>query len=230
MLGLAVGMPWWIQALGPASHSLFGVNAAALMKKGWVLVPLSGNFAFISPAKMMIVGPLLALIPLAFFLFSRRRFRLRRVPVWSGGRREDARWIATTSLAFSNALRTVYGFIYGPTHNLEREYDHGPYFVTRLIFNHEVAPIFGPYLFAPLTRLARKTADKISILQSGYLNFYNALIGVLLVPILGLALFTNRNISDDALGDGRLDTVKSQRVTSMATKSMLSSTEEHSGE
>ena len=189
VLGLAVGMPWWVQALGHASQSLFGVNAASLMKNGWVLVPLNGDFAFISPTKMIIAGPLLALIPIAFFRFSRRLFRVRRVPVWSGGRREDARRIATTSLAFSNALRTFYGFIYGPTHNLEREYDHGPYFVTRLIFNQEVAPIFGPYLFVPLTRLVRKAADKISGLQSGYLNFYNALIGMLLVLILGLALF-----------------------------------------
>jgi formate hydrogenlyase subunit 3/multisubunit Na+/H+ antiporter MnhD subunit len=189
VLGLAVGMPWWIQALGPASHALFGVNAAASMKDGWLLVPLSAHFAFISPTKMVIAGPLLALVPIVLFLFSRRLFRVRRVPVWSGGRREDARRIATTSLAFSNALRTFYGFIYGPTHNLEREYDHGPYFVTRLIFNQEVAPIFGPYLFAPLTRLVRKAADKISGLQSGYLNFYNALIGMLLVLILGLALF-----------------------------------------
>jgi hydrogenase-4 component B len=189
VLALAVGMPWWVQALGPASHALFGVDAAVPMKDGWLLVPLSGHFAFISPTKMVIAGPLLAMIPMAFFLFSRRLFKLRRVPVWSGGRREDARRIATTSLAFSNALRTFYGFIYGPTHNLEREYDHGPYFVTRLIFNQEVAPIFGPYLFAPLTRLVRKAADKVSILQSGYLNFYNALIGMLLVLILGLALF-----------------------------------------
>ena len=189
VLGLAVGMPWWVQALGPASQSLFGMNAALHMKDGWLLVPLNGHFAFISPTKMTIVGPLLALIPIVFFLLSRRLFRLRRVPVWSGGRSEDARRIATTSLAFSNALRTFYGFIYGPTHNLEREYDHGPYFVTRLIFNQEVAPIFGPYLFAPLTRLVRKAADIISVLQSGYLNFYNALIGTLLVLILGLALF-----------------------------------------
>jgi NADH:ubiquinone oxidoreductase subunit 5 (subunit L)/multisubunit Na+/H+ antiporter MnhA subunit len=189
VLGLAVGMPWWVQALGQASHSIFGLNAAALMKNGWVLVPLNGKFAFISPTKLIIAGPLLAMIPIAFFLLSRHAFHFRRVPVWSGGRREDARQIATTSLAFSNALRTFYGFIYGPTHNLEREYDHGPYFVKRLIFNQEVAPIFGPYLFTPLTRLVRAAADKVSILQSGYLNFYNALIGVLLVLILGSALF-----------------------------------------
>jgi formate hydrogenlyase subunit 3/multisubunit Na+/H+ antiporter MnhD subunit len=189
VLGLAVGMPWWVQALGPASQSLFGVNAPGTMKADWLLVPLNGHFAFISPSKLIIAGPLLALIPTALFLISRRAFHYRRVPVWSGGRREDARQIATTSLAFSNALRTFYGFIYGPTHNLEREYDHGPYFVKRLIFNQEVAPIFGPYLFSPLVRLVRKAADKVSILQSGYLNFYNALIGALLVLILGLALF-----------------------------------------
>jgi hypothetical protein len=189
VLALAVGMPWWVQALGAASQSLFGTNAASSMKDGWLLVPLSGKFAFISPTKLILAGPLLALIPVGLFLLSRKTFHLRRAPVWSGGRREDARQIATTSLAFSNALRTFYGFIYGPTHNLEREYDHGPYFVKRLIFNQEVAPIFGPYLFAPLTRLVRSVADRVSIIQSGYLNFYNALIGMLLVLILALTLF-----------------------------------------
>ncbi len=189
VLALAVGMPWWVQMLGPATQSFFGVNAATRMKDAWLLVPLSGKFAFISPTKLVIAGPLLALLPLLLFLLSRSAFHLRRVPVWSGGRREDARRIATTSLAFSNALRTFYGFIYGPTHNLEREYDHGPYFVKRLIFNQEVAPIFGPYLFTPLTRLVRSISDRISVIQSGYLNFYNGLIGLLLVLILGLALF-----------------------------------------
>lgn len=189
VLALAVGMPWWLHALGAGSQAIFGVNATAQMRDSWLLVPLSSKFAFISPTKMLVVCPLLALIPIALFLLSRRAFPVRRVPVWSGGRQEDARQIATTSLAFSNALRTFYGFIYGPTHNLEREYDHGPYFVKRLIFNQEVAPIFGPYLFSPLVKATRRIADEISKLQSGYLNLYNALIGLLLVLILGLALF-----------------------------------------
>jgi hydrogenase-4 component B len=189
VLSLAVGMPWWVQSLGRGSQALFGIDSAVSMKDGWLLVPLSAKFAFISPTKLVLAGPLLALFPIVLFLLARRKFPLRRVPVWSGGRHEDARRIATTSLAFSNALRTFYGFIYGPTHNLEREYDHGPYFVTRLVFNQEVAPIFGPYLFAPLTRLVKAASARVSILQSGYLNFYNALIGMLLVLILGLALF-----------------------------------------
>lgn len=190
VLGLAVGMPWWIERLGVATFHLFGTNAAAGMRSGWILVPLSDKFAFISPTKLIIVGPLLALIPIVLFLITRFRYSLRRAPLWSGGRREDSERIATTSLAFSNALRTFYAFIYGPTHNLEREYDHdGPYFVKRLIFNQEVAPIFGPYLFSPLTRLVRAISDVVSHLQSGYLNFYNALIGALLVLILALSLF-----------------------------------------
>jgi len=189
VLTLAVGMPWWLRGLGPASRTLFGFNAPASMKDAWLLVPLSSKFAFISPTKLIIAGPLLALIPIALFIMSRRAFPMRRAPLWSGGRREDTRRIATTSLAFSNALRTFYSFIYGPTHNLEREYEHGPYFVKRLIFNQEVAPIFGPYLFAPLTRFVRSLASAVSVLQSGYLNFYNAMIGALLVLILALSLF-----------------------------------------
>ncbi len=189
ILALAVGMPWWIHALAAGSSRLFGINATASMQKGWLLVPLSSSFAFISPTKMIIAGPLLALLPIGLFLVSRRTLRFRRVPIWSGGRREDTRQIATTSLAFSNALRTFYGFIYGPTHNLEREYDHGPYFVKRLIFNQEVAPIFGPGLFSPIAKAVRRIAETVSRLQSGYLNFYNALIGILLVLILALALF-----------------------------------------
>jgi hydrogenase-4 component B len=189
VLALAVGMPWWLRFMGQANQSVFGVNATASMRDGWLLVPLSGKFAFISPTKLVIAGPLLALIPLGLFWINRSRFKLRRVPVWSGGRREDARRIATTSLAFSNALRTFYSFIYGPTHNVEREYQENPYFLKRLIFNQEVAPVFGPYLFAPITGFVRRLSTAVSALQSGYLNSYNAMIGILLVLILALSLF-----------------------------------------
>jgi hydrogenase-4 component B len=83
-------------------------------------------------------------------------------------------------------LRTFYSFIYRPTVATERELAHGtnsrPYFVRRLVFSHDVAPIFGPYLFAPLERLA--LAGRPRLIQSGDLNFYLSLIGGLLVLIL----------------------------------------------
>ena len=63
------------------------------------------------------------------------------------------------------------------------------YFIHRLVFTNDVAPIFGPYLFAPVTRAVYATADRFKALQSGQLNFYLALIGVLLVVILALVLY-----------------------------------------
>ena len=50
--------------------------------------------------------------------------------------------------------------------------------------------MFGPYLFAPAVRLVRRAAERLRPLQSGHLNFYLALIGLLLVVILGLALWS----------------------------------------
>lgn len=95
---------------------------------------------------------------------------------------------STTALAFSNAMPTFYSFVYRPTDVVESE-AHGPeYFVHRLRFSHDVAPIFGPYLFAPVTRTVHFLAIRLRALQSGHLNFYLALIGGLLVIILALTL------------------------------------------
>ena len=92
------------------------------------------------------------------------------------------------ALAFSNALRTFYSFIYRPTVTTERELAHGsngrPYFVRRLIFSHDVASIFAPYLFAPLERLVVTLARALRLIQSGQLNFYLSLIGALLIIVL----------------------------------------------
>jgi hydrogenase-4 component B len=198
ILALAVGMPLWLQALSPAVTAAFASAAVAKMHVGLLLVPatgapirLNGTFAFISPTLLVIVMPLLALLPLTLLLAS-RRFAVRRAAVWYGGREQAPQEAATTALTFSNALRTFYSFIYRPTVMTERELAHGsngrPYFVRRLVFSHDVAPIFGPYLFAPLEKLVVALAARLRLIQSGHLNFYLALIGALLVVILILAL------------------------------------------
>ncbi len=192
VLALAVGMPVWLAGLEPVVSATFGASAASSMHDGWVLVPLTAKFAFISPSKLVIAMPLLALLPIALLLISMRR-RVRVAPVWYGGREQDPRRAATTALTFSNALRTFYSFIYRPTVETEREQaaegNGQPYFTRRLVFTHDVAPIFGPCLFAPLERLVTATAERLRIIQSGHLNFYLALIGLLLVAILVVALF-----------------------------------------
>lgn len=188
VLALAVGMPLWLDALRVAVNAEFATQSARAMHDGLLLVPLTATFAFISPTKLVIVMPLLALIPVLLVIAS-RRFAVRRVPVWYGGLAQDPERASTTALTFSNALRTFYSFIYRPTEETQREAKGVHYFVHRLVFSHDVAPIFGPYLFAPVTRAVFGVANRLKALQSGHLNFYLALIGALLVIILALALY-----------------------------------------
>ena len=187
VLALAVGMPAWLPALNWATLAEFASPAAASMHDGLLLVPLTAKFAFISPTMLVIVGPLLALVPVGALVLS-RGFAARRVPVWYGGLPQDPVAAATTSLTFSNALRTFLSFIYRPVEETERETRARRYFVTRLEFTHDVAPVFGPLLFAPIERTVVFVARKLRALQSGDLNFYLALIGLLLVVILVLTL------------------------------------------
>jgi hypothetical protein len=191
VLALAVGMPLWLTALTTAVSTALASNAPDLMRDGWILVPLTSKFAFISPSKLVIAMPLLALLPIALLLLTLRR-RPRLAPVWYGGASEEPPRAATTALTFSNALRTFYSFIYRPTTETERETTREangqPYFIKRLAFSHDVAPIFGPYLFAPLVKLVVLIAKRFRLIQSGQLNFYLSLIGILLVLILFIAL------------------------------------------
>ena len=186
VLALAAGMPAWLPALSAAVGRQFIGRAPQQMHDGLILVPLTNTFAFISPSLLVIVVPLLALIPILLILAARRQHAVRRAPVWYGGTTPDIARTATTALTFSNALRTFYSFIYRPTVETTRETSGRRYFVTRLVFTHDVAPMFGPYLFVPAIRLVRGLADRLRLLQSGNLNFYLGLIGALLVIILAL--------------------------------------------
>ena len=199
VLALAVGMPVWVNALGPVVSQEFATAAVQNMHTGPILVPATGapirapgSFSFISPTLLVVVMPLLALLP-ATLLFSSRRFPLRVVPVWYGGRELHPVRAATTALTFSNALRTFYSFVYRPTleteHELAHETNGRRYFVRRLVFSHDVAPVFGPYLFAPIEKLTVALADRVRIIQSGLLNIYLAFIGALLIAILVIVLF-----------------------------------------
>jgi hypothetical protein len=180
-------MPLWLSALGGATSRLFGSVVTNLMHDGPILVPLTAKFAFISPSLLIVVMPLLALIPIALVVLSQRQ-PLRRVPVWYGGLAPDPSHASTTALTFSNAMRTFYSFVYRPTANTEQDADAQGYFVKKLVFEHDVAPIFGPFLFQPAVRAVQAMARTLRLLQSGHLNFYLGLIGILLVLILGLTL------------------------------------------
>jgi hypothetical protein len=187
VLGAAVGMPLWLHGLESANVTQFGANAARAMTTGWLLVPLTDTFAFISPSLLVIVMPLLALVPL-LLLLNGRRHAVRHARVWYGGLREDPERSATTSLTFSNAMRTFYSFIYRPTLDTAREHRAVAYFIHKLNFEHDVSDVFGPALFEPVRRAVWRLAGRLRALQSGDLNFYLGMIGALLIVILAMTL------------------------------------------
>jgi formate hydrogenlyase subunit 3/multisubunit Na+/H+ antiporter MnhD subunit len=192
LLGLSVliaaaGLPIWLRALDDADVAQFGVHSAQAMSSGWLLVPLTSSFAFISPSKLVIAMPLLAIVPLLLAL-NLRRHAIRRTRVWYGGMHEDALRSATTSLTFANAMRVFYSFIYRPTLDTARAHRAVAYFIRKLEFDHAVADIFGPLLFTPLRRAVWRLAGRLRSLQSGDLNLYLAFIGALLIIILALTL------------------------------------------
>ncbi len=187
VLALGAGMPVWLSAFDVATQAHFGSAVSREMHSGLLLVPLTAKFAFISPSLLVIVMPLLGLVPLGLILAS-RRFPVRRTRVWYGGLSADPTRASTTALTFSNAMRTFYSFVYRPTADTERDADVGGYFVKKLVFEHDVAPIFGPLVFQPAERIVDAVASKLRLLQSGYLNIYLGLIGLLLLLVLGLTL------------------------------------------
>lgn len=188
VLAVAVGAPLWLDALAADAQRLFNANSPQAMVSGWRLVPLTDKFAFISPSKLVIVMPLLAIVPLVLLRLTKRR-AVRRVPVWFGGMTANPREAMTTALTFSNAMRTFYSFVYQPTMSTTREHEQREYFIKRLVFSSGVTDLFERHLFAPAVRAVVFVADKLRALQSGNLNFYLALIGGLLIAILLLTLF-----------------------------------------
>jgi formate hydrogenlyase subunit 3/multisubunit Na+/H+ antiporter MnhD subunit len=187
VLGAAAALPIWLGALDDADVAQFGVHSAQAMSSDWLLVPLTAKFAFISPSKLVIAMPLLAILPLLLAL-NLRRHAIRRARVWYGGMREDPLRVATTSLTFANAMRVFYSFIYRPTLDTARAHQAVAYFARKLEFDHAVADVFGPLIFTPIRRLVWWLAGRLRALQSGDLNFYLSLIGALLIIILALTL------------------------------------------
>lgn len=187
VLALAVGMPWWLQALDGAVAGRFAGQTSATLHKGLILVPLTDTFAFISPTLLVIVCPLLALIPLGLLFRARWRHRVRHAPVWYGGCPMPPNG-ATTALSFSNAMRTFYSFVYRPANEVRHEHSGNAYFVRQLNHSADVSPLFEAAVFRGPTRIVQWLARGLSPLQSGNMNIYLGLVGLLLVLIMAVAL------------------------------------------
>ena len=178
----AVSLVGWLPSLGQIARPIFGF--APRLVQGWLLVPLSPGFAFISPVLLVLVWPLLALVPLSLLLVRIRRFKVRRTHLWCGGDPLAAQSGATTAFAFSNALRVFYSFVYRPRNMVQRTFGGQPYFVKELRFDYSHTPVFGQLLFKPLSKAVRSLAHQLRFLQNGQMSAYLAYLGFVLFLIL----------------------------------------------
>ncbi|MBU2762236.1 proton-conducting transporter transmembrane domain-containing protein [Acidithiobacillus caldus] len=189
ILAYAAALPW---SLGLLQFDNWPADAAAVaaMTQGAILVPLRFHFAFISPPLLLLIGLLFALLPLGLLAWSHLRHGRRRVPVWAHGLQQVPTENAVTSLAFANALRVFYSFVYRPQNQIQREHLGREYFVRQVHFNYSDAPFFGPWLFRPLVRLLQWLSDWFGLaLQNGSLNAYLAYIGILLIVIFASVFY-----------------------------------------
>jgi hypothetical protein len=92
-------------------------------------------------------------LPVVILVLASKRHPVHRAAVWYGGARQDVARVMMAVLMSSNARRTLYRFIFRPTADATRDLRGREYFITRPVFTHKVAPVFGLYLFAPAVRL-----------------------------------------------------------------------------
>jgi hypothetical protein len=170
VLAATVGVPVW--------------HSARSMPTGWLLGPQTDTFAFISPSILNIVMPLLAI---RSFLqpLNLRRHRVRLVPVWLGGRRENTRRAAIIALTFANATHSFYSFLYPPRLDTARDYRGVTYFIRSL--DHDVAEDFNSLIFTPAHHGVWRL-EPWRALRSGDLSFHRALTGMLLILIMAFSL------------------------------------------
>ena len=185
---LALALLWLLPWLAANPWPRLLDRAAPALVHGALLVPLSAGFAFISPVMLVVVGPLLALPAVGVVWLALSRRGIRRVPLWSGGLPVAAR-NATTALAFSNAMRVFYGFVYRPRTTTRRHYGSRRYFIQALRFEYAQSAIFTPLLFRPALTLIARLARAFRRLQSGFLNDYLAVLGLLLIAVFAVVFF-----------------------------------------
>ena len=189
LLALAAAIPIWIRLLTNLSMTWFGVDSVAKMHTGWLMVPLSKQFAFASPPMLMIAIVLFSILPI-LLLMRAKRFAIRYESVWFGGRQPfEKEHVAITPLVFSNALRTFFSVIYKPIVKVKKYSEGEIYFTKRVDFKQEVTPFFTRTLFNPLTKFCRTTTVLLQKIQSGNINLYNGLIAILLILALCSVFF-----------------------------------------
>jgi hypothetical protein len=196
ILLLGTVAPWEIHALGSGLQALLGFDpSSTVISHPLVLGPVFREFSVLAPTWLSIVLPAYALLALLIVRVTRgRSVRLapvRRAPVWVTGSGAELAAVQYRPSAYSNPMRVI---LRGPLGYRTRLLSADPDSpadpasdqASDLQVETTVVLAIDRFLYAPVTRLALRTADRVRALQSGRLSAY--LSYMLIALILALAL------------------------------------------
>ena len=185
--------PWEIHVLGSGLQELLGFDVAStVISHPLVLGPVFKEFSVLAPTWLSIVLPAYALLAILIVRATRgRSVRLspvRRAPVWVTGSGAGLSAVQYRPSAYSNPMRVILRGPLGYRTRLTTTGDQND--APRLLLDTRVVFAVSRFLYAPVTALALRIAERVRALQSGSLSAYLlymliALIAALsLVPIL----------------------------------------------
>jgi formate hydrogenlyase subunit 3/multisubunit Na+/H+ antiporter MnhD subunit len=185
--------PWEIHVLGSGLRELLGFDVAStVISHPLVLGPVFKEFSVLAPTWLSIVLPAYALLAILIVRATRgRSVRLspvRRAPVWVTGSGAELSAVQYRPSAYSNPMRVILRGPLGYRTRLTATGDENE--APRLALDTRVVFAISRFLYAPVTALALRIAERVRALQSGSLSAYLlymliALIAALsLVPIL----------------------------------------------
>lgn len=113
------------------------------------------------------------------------RVRIRRSDVWDCGIGAVTPRMQYTATAFTKPIRVIFDRLYQPRRDVRTSYKVPPFFIDRLMYHSEIAPIFEKLLYRPVLRSVAFIARRIQLLQSGSLHLYlGYILGTLIVLLL----------------------------------------------
>jgi formate hydrogenlyase subunit 3/multisubunit Na+/H+ antiporter MnhD subunit len=186
-LAIGVAAPWIVQLLEAGTAGVGGGAAfGRIARPGWLIEPGYPDFASISPTVLLLT---LIGFGAGFWclrLVVRLRPRRRVVSVWASGVIPSGAREQYSAGGYANMARVIFNVVYRVHPSLEAHGDER--FPERLTVVRDEPRIFDPgWLYRPVTRLFNGIAERLRVIQAGYLGLYLLYLLIALIVLLIVA-------------------------------------------
>ena len=170
-----------LRALDPVNQALLGTTLGPHAASWWAITPFAAGRAAYSP---LAFGGGIALTVLVVFLLVRRLYhgRVRQSAPWDCGFAAQTPRMQDTAEGFGQPIRHIFGPFFRIHRQLPTPFDTEPR------YSLDLADRWWGWLYVPLARAVRASADRIGVLQQGRIALYLLYSFVTLIALLGFVL------------------------------------------